>query len=181
METKIKPKKLSKLKPKERLFVETYFKTDFNGTESVKRVYGDYSEGFSRVKAHRLLTKSNVAQAVETKRQTLKEALEEQGINPKKLAEKIDNLLEAETPIYKNNNATKTVELVGYAPDYTAIDKGLKHATNIYGIEDLDTKPKSNTTYNFIFNEQTQAEIRQIEDKIKQRLINGDSGLPTKT
>lgn len=39
--------------------------------------------------------------------------------------------------------------------------------------EDENEKPKINTTYNFIFNAETQKEIKEMESKIKERLING--------
>ena len=85
----------------------------------------------------------------------LREALVAQGINPQKIASKIDELLEASD---KDGNS-----------DFTAIDKGLKHATAIYGITE-QPKPPQNSTYNFIFSTETQAEIKEIEDKIKAKL-----------
>lgn len=85
----------------------------------------------------------------------LKEALIKQGINPEKIAEKINILLEA-------TDDSK--------PDYTAIDKGLKHATAIYGITDAP-KPSQANTYNFIFNPEVQKGVREIEEKIKTLLI----------
>lgn len=87
----------------------------------------------------------------------LKQALINKGINPEKIAEKIDILLNATDE--KGNK------------DYTAIDKGLKHATSIYGIVDPTEKPKIQNTYNFIFQPENQADIKLLEDKIKARLI----------
>lgn len=147
-----KTAKLPKLKPKERLFVATYFKTDFNGTESVKKVYQVEDDGYARLKAHRLITKDNVAQAIDIGRETLKSALIDEGVTPKKIAVTINKLLDAD--------------------DYNANDKGLKYSTNIYGIEDPDDKPKSDVTYNFIFNAETQEKIKKMEAEIKQQLIN---------
>lgn len=84
----------------------------------------------------------------------LLEALKNQGINPAKIASKIDYLLNAD--------------------DYNAVDKGLKHATAIYGV--IDEKPKGTTnTYNFLFSPEVQNEIRNIDNIIKQRLINHES------
>ncbi len=83
----------------------------------------------------------------------LLEALKNQGINPAKIASKIDYLLNAE--------------------DYNAVDKGLKHATAIYGV--VDDKPKGTTnTYNFLFSEETQAKIKAIDSIIKQSLIHNE-------
>lgn len=81
----------------------------------------------------------------------LLEALKNQGINPAKIASKIDYLLNAD--------------------DYNAVDKGLKHATAIYGV--IDEKPKGTTnTYNFLFSQETQERIREIDSIIKAKLIN---------
>lgn len=87
----------------------------------------------------------------------LKKALEAEGINPHKIAEKINVLLNA-------------VDKEGTS-DYTAIDKGLKHATAIYGITDEAPKTNSANTYNFIFSPQVQSEVKAMEDKIKAMLI----------
>ena len=86
----------------------------------------------------------------------LREALIAQGINPQKIAEKIEVLLDA-----KN----------GEKDDYTAIDKGLKHATAIFGITEDKPQEGSRNTYNFIFAPQTQEKIRQMDNEIKNLLI----------
>lgn len=88
----------------------------------------------------------------------LREALVEQGINPTKIAEKINVLLDATTG--ENEK-----------PDVNAIDKGLKHATAIYGIVDDKPKNTGGNTYNFIFSDETKAEVKKIEDVIKAKLI----------
>jgi len=112
-----------------------------------------YSKGVSETPSMVLSTPGFQQALAET---GLRQALENQGINPKKIAEKINVLLEA-----KNEDKD----------DYTAIDKGLKHATAIYGITDVD-KPKSNTgnTYNFIFSAEVQDRIRTVEAEIKSLL-----------
>ena len=79
--------------------------------------------------------------------------------------------MEASKPIFKNDNSTGEIEQVGEEIDYTAIDKGLKHATNIYGIEDLD-KPKSTNVYNFIFNEQFREKVKPLEDALIEQFKN---------
>lgn len=86
----------------------------------------------------------------------LREALIAQGINPQRIAEKVDVLLNA-----KN----------GEKDDYTAIDKGLKHATAIYGITEDKPQEGGRNTYNFIFAPQTQEKIRQMDNEIKNLLI----------
>ncbi len=170
-------KKLPKLTKKQEGFVRDFVHTG-NGQEAALKNYdikGDDKENIARSIASENLTKLNVAVAVQIEQETLKSALKKQGVTPEKIAKKVDELLEAVTPIYKNNNETGEIELVGEKPDFQAIDKGLKHATTIYGVEDLDDKnPKLQTTYNFIFSPKTQAEIKAIEQKIKDRLINPD-------
>lgn len=85
----------------------------------------------------------------------LRTALVKAGINSDKIAEKIGILLEG-----KN----------GEHDDYNAIDKGLKHATAIYGItEDKEDKPKGNI-YNFFMNEAAQQKVRDVEVDIKKIL-----------
>ena len=67
--------------------------------------------------------------------------------------------------IFKNNNETGEVELVGEAPDFQAIDKGITHAVKIRGdYADEPVKDKSGNTYNFLFSADTQADIKAIEE-----------------
>lgn len=152
-----------RLKPKEKEFVKALVhKNNENGTETVKEVFGIENDNYARLKAHRLITKDNISQAIEVEKETLKSALEKKGITPEKIADKINVLLDAE-------------DIETGKKDYTAIDKGLKHAKEIYGVESGEDKPKTQTTYNFIFNAETQREIKDIEEKIKARLINNEN------
>lgn len=146
-------KKIPKLTKKQAGFVEDYVNTG-NGTQAALKNYDIESDKPERVAAAiatENLTKPDVALAIEIKQETLKSALQKQGVTPEKIARKVDQLLESE--------------------DTNAIDKGLKHATNIYGVEDLDTKPKSANTYNFIFSAETQEKVKKIEEEIKSQLI----------
>ncbi len=88
----------------------------------------------------------------------LRKALENAGINSQKIADKINVLLDA-------NN--------GDNPDYNAIDKGLKHATAIYGID--PDKPKEGNTYNFILNPIFKEQIKPLEEALKQQFRNAQS------
>ncbi len=101
----------------------------------------------------------------------LRKALEEEGINSKKIAEKINVLLEASKPIFKNNNSTGEIEQVGEEIDYTAVDKGLKHATAIYGITDPE-KPKEANVYNFFFEPTFQKNIKNYDENFKNQILN---------
>ncbi len=161
-----------RLKPKEREFVKTLVhKNNENGTQTVQEVFAIEDPNYAGVKAHRMIRTDKISQAIEIEKETLKSALEKEGITPERIAKKINVLLNAKEPIYKNNNESGEIEHVGDKIDFTAVDKGLKHAKDIYGVEDLDSKPKGNTTYNYIFNAETQADIKLMEEKIKARLI----------
>lgn len=87
-------------------------------------------------------------------------ALRKQGINPKKIASKIDVLLEA-----KKKNMEGDLET-----DFTAVDKGLKHATTIYGLVEEKPATGNKNTYNFIFSPEVQTKVRDINEDIKKLL-----------
>jgi len=151
-------KKTPKLRVGEKKFARKYIENNGNGSKTVKEVFGITHDGYARVKAHDLLTNPNVQQEIAKVQLTLKEALEKEGITPEYLAKKVNVLL---TATDKDGNQ-----------DFTAVDKGLKHATNIYGIEDVGEKQKSsNTTYNFIFSPEVQENIKHMEVKIKEQLL----------
>lgn len=146
--------KKPKLTRKQAGFVRDYV-ANGNGTQAIIKNYNITSRGkgdyVARVMASRNLKKPNVAIAIQIELETLRSALIKQGVTPQKIARKVDQLLES--------------------ADDNSVDKGLRHATAIYGIEGLD-KPKANNVYNFIFNAEAQAEIKAIEEKIKQRLTH---------
>ena len=158
MEQTIQSKKLPKLTKKQRGFVKDYVMYE-NGTKAVMNNYDVKDNIVAKSIATENLTKPYIIEAIEIKRKTLKEALIEQGIDEKKIAQKINVLLSAKDE--KANN------------DYTAIDKGLKHATAIYGVEQ-EPKQNNKITYNFIFNTETQNQIKLINDTIKAKLISNE-------
>lgn len=148
MEKILKKPKLTK---KQRGFVEDYA-LDENGTKAALKNYNTTNEHTAAVIASENLTKPEIVAAIEIHKETLKSALEKQGVTPAKIALKVDELLNNEDP--------------------NAIDKGLKHAKDIYGVADLDDKPKGTTTYNQIFNIEIQKDIKEIEARIKDKLLN---------
>jgi phage terminase small subunit len=159
-------KKLPKLTKKQRIFVKEYIKEE-NGQKAALKAYNIDSkhgtkdpENVARAIASQNLIKLNVKQAIEIQQKSLKEALLAEGITPEYLAGKVNVLLQA-----KN----------GDNPDVNAIDKGLKHATNIYGIENIEDKPKVNNTYNFIFSEEVQQQVRIANEIIKAKLIKNEN------
>jgi hypothetical protein len=105
------------------------------------------------------LGKPRIQAAILEAQKTLKEALVESGITPEYIAGKVNVLLNATT---KEGDE-----------DYTAIDKGLKHATLIYGVKETEPPLTQNqTNYNFIFNQEAQKKIHLIEDELKLILTN---------
>ncbi len=148
-ETLKQPKKLTK---KRQGFVKDYVLNGENGQEAAKANFDVSNDNSARAVASELLTIPNVIEAIEVERETLKSALEKEGVTPSKVAKKINALLDSE--------------------DEHIVDKGLKHATSIYGLEDDKEKPKGNTSYTFVFNEQTQEKIKAIEAEIKHNLLN---------
>lgn len=153
----LKPKKKEKkLSKQDLIFVEKVVKEN-NLTKAAQESYKMSNPRSAAVKAQRMLTNDNVVEAIEVKRQSLKEALISEGITEKYLAQKVNVLLTA-----TNEKGQE---------DYTAIDKGLKHATNIYGVVEAP-KSEGGNTYNFLFSPETQADIKALEDKIKARLLN---------
>jgi len=158
-----KPKKLPKLTKKQRGFVKDYVLSG-NGQESALNNYnieGKDKENIARAIASENLTKPNVVKAIEIKTETLKSALEKKGITPDKIADKINVLLDAE-------------DLETGKKDYTAIDKGLKHAKDIYGVEDSE-KPKDANIYNFFFEPKFQQNIRNFDENLKNLILNKDA------
>lgn len=148
MEEKKTPKK--KLSKSDKKFVVKFVETG-NATKAVQESYGIKDSNVAANKGSRLLRKANIEGEIEVERISLKQALINEGITPNYIASKVNTLLKNKDP--------------------NAIDKGLKHTMNVYGITDTDDKPKISNTYNFIFNADTQKEIKEMEDKIKNRLI----------
>lgn len=175
-EINTKPKK-RKLTKKQRGFVKDYA-IEENGTKAALNHY-DIKGKDKRVIAANVatenLSKPYIVEAIENERMTLKQALIKQGITENRIAEKVDVLLNAQKKTFRNNVTTGEIEEVGVEPDYTAIDKGLKHATVIYGITPEGTSKSSNITYNFLFSADTQQKINAINQEIKAKLINNES------
>lgn len=143
-------KKLPKLTKKQKGFVDDYVISG-NASESIKKNYNVTTDLTARTMGSENITKPNVALAIEIKQTSLREALINQGVTPEKIAKKVDSLLESK--------------------DHNAVDKGLKHATTIYGVADESNNPKQTNTYNFIFSPENQKDIKEIEERIKERLI----------
>lgn len=146
-----KEKKLPKLTKRRKGFVKDYVETG-NGAEAARRNFNVSNDNSARAVASELLTFPNVAQAIEIEEKSLRQALEEQGVTKQKIALKVNELLDNKDP--------------------NAIDKGLKHALAINGVTPDEEKPKGNTTYNILFSAETQADIREIENRIKTKLLN---------
>lgn len=147
-----KPKKLTK---KQRGFVNDYV-LDEHGTKAALNNYDTDKPEVANAIAVENLQKPLIIEAIEVKRKSLKQALVDAGINEDYLAQKVNVLLTA------TDEKGKT--------DFTAVDKGLKHALAINGVTPEEDRPKGNT-YNILFNTQVQADIKKIDDVIKAQLI----------
>jgi len=156
--TTIQPKKLQPLTKQDKDFVEKVVITG-KLTQSAQEAYKLDNQRYAGVKAQRMIAKDNIINAIEVKRETLKSALELKGITPEKIADKINVLLDA--TVGENEK-----------PDVNAIDKGLKHAKEIYGVEDSE-KPKENI-YNFFFEPKFQQNIRSYDENLKNLILNKD-------
>jgi hypothetical protein len=176
MET-IQPKvKKVKLTKKQKGFVKD-FAIDENGTKAALNHYdieGKQPEKIAAAIASENLTKPNIVDAIEQEKVNLKQSLLDEGINGKRIAEKINVLLNAEKKTFRNNVTTGEVEEVATETDYAAVDKGLKHATAIFGITPEGQTHQNNVTYNFLFSPETQNKIREINEVIKAKLINNE-------
>jgi len=160
-------KKLPKLTKKMRGFVNDYVLEE-NGVKASLNNYNIGSKGGKMTEENKInianaiavenLQKPIIQEAIEVKRKSLKEALVEEGIDEKYIAQKVNILLKAVTE-------------KGMI-DYTAVDKGLKHAKEIYGVEDSD-KPKENV-YNFFFDPKFQQNIKNYDQHLKEQILNKD-------
>ena len=121
-----------------------------------------YGFGFSN-SPHRVLQSEGFQDAL--KESGLLGALKKQGINPARIAKKIDVLLDAKRKTIRDGTEFEE-------DDYQAIDKGIKHATSIYGIVDDKDRAGVKNTYNFIFSPEVQDRVRVINDDIKNLLTN---------
>lgn len=167
-------KKLSlaaqKAKPRDLEFAQAYAKNGRNGRAAMLEVDPTLTPKTAAVYASDTLKKVEVVALVEETELSLKEALINAGVTPTKIADKVNTLLEAEKKIFRNNLKTGQIEEVGSEPHYEAIDKGLKHATAIHGVQDFGSAPSLNT-YNFFINPVTRKKIEEVEDDIKQSLF----------
>lgn len=148
-----KPRKLTK---KQRIFVAEYAKSE-NSAQAVMKAYDVKDNVVAANIGSENLGKPYIIEAIDVKRKSLKQALIDRGIDENYIAERVEVLLDA-----KDENGRK---------DYATIDKGLKHATTIYGVTDNDGNPTQRNTYNFLFADGTREEIKEIEEKIKARLL----------
>lgn len=148
--------KLPKLTKKREGFVRDFVETG-NATEAVLRNFDVQKRTTATVIGSQLLTVPEIATAVELGKQSLREALEEEGVTAKRIAGKINELLDAK---------------IGDEPNYQAIDKGIAHAVKIRGdyTEEPPKTPSANT-YNFIFSAEVQQSVKNLDATIKELLI----------
>lgn len=176
METTQPKVKKVKLTKKQKGFVKD-FAIDENGTKAALNHYdikGKNKEHIAASIASQNLTKLDIVDAIEQEKVNLKQSLLDEGINGKRIAEKINVLLNAEKKTFRNNVTTGEIEEIGCETDYAAVDKGLKHATVIFGITPEGPTAQNNITYNFLFSPETQNKIKEINEVIKAKLISNE-------
>ena len=150
-------KKNKKLKPKEKEFAKKYVANNKNGTKTVKEVYGIKDDKYASVKSARLIGNDSIKDVIVKEELSLKRALIKQGITPEKIADKISTLLHG---VDKEGNE-----------DYTAINNGLKHAKDIYGVEDPDSNKVVSNTYQFFHNPTFQQNLQGYDQNFKEQVI----------
>jgi len=144
-------KKPVKLRKAARGFVRDYVETE-NATEAAARNYNVKDRRVAQVIGAENLSKPIILSAIEEERQTLKGALEAAGVTPDFLAKKVKQLLTDKK-------------------DYQAVDKGLTHATRIYGVTDDAKKNLTGNTYNILFAAETQETVKAFEEKLKEKML----------
>lgn len=158
MATKTKQKKPRRLSKKREGFVKDFVETG-NATEAAVRNFNVKDRKVAQAVGSEVLSSPIVQEAVEARKETLREALERKGVTSEKIADTVSDLLEATDP---DGN-----------PDYKARDKGVVHATRIRG-DVTDTPPvtPTNNTYNFLkITVEDQRDIKSIEARLKEKLI----------
>lgn len=164
---------MPKLTRKQAKFVEEYVQTG-NGTQAALKAYeieSDNNDNVASSIATENLRKPDVAQAIEIKQKTMREAFGDEGVTTVKIAKKVAEFLEA-----------KRMTLFGQVPDYKTQLEGAKIAANVYGIQDQQPQFQANTnSYTFIFSGDTQEKIKAIEAEIKAKLLNKNVQSPTQT
>ncbi len=143
------------LSKKQRIFVAEYVKNE-HGTNAALKAYDTKDPRVANSIATENLSKPAITQAIEKKRKSLKQALIDKGIDEDYLAGKVEVLLTA------TDSEGNT--------DYTAVDKGLKHAASFHGVVSPDEGAKTQNIYNFVFSEAGRARISEVEDEIKAAL-----------
>lgn len=147
------------LNPKWAKFIEAYLDS---GNAYRSAIQAGFSEEYAKVITSRYPEKV---------RNSLKDALEHKGIDSAKIASKINELLEAKTVITKNNVTTGEVEIIREQPDYTAIDKGIRHAIQVRGDYAPEKHQNTNVNINGTLSDEA---IRIAEEELKRRKLKHD-------
>lgn len=153
--------KKPRLTKKEKGFVKDYLETG-NGTQSALKNYDTEDENTAAVIASENLRKPKIAALIEEK------------LPDEELFQIHREGLYASREVWKNNNETKQIEHVSDEPDYAVRHKYLDSAYKLKGKYSPEPEPTggNKTTYNFIFSKEVQADVKELEGRIKQKLIN---------
>lgn len=162
--------KTKTLSPKDEAFAKEYARNGRNGRQAMLVADPSLKPKTAAVYASDKLKNVEVLSLVEEEERTLKQALLDAGVGPTKIATRVNTLLDAEKTIYRNNIKTGKIEEVGTEPHYDAIDKGLKHATAIFGVVNPEVRT-GNQVYNFFINPDLRKKVDDVEAEIKQSLF----------
>lgn len=144
-----------KLTKKERLFVREYAKHE-NGTQAALKVYDVKNSEVAKVVASQNLTKPPIQEAVK--------------LEIKRLADRIPDDLIEEKHLALLNKLDDKGDI-----DTQAVSKGLEMAYKVKGSyktdDDGNTASKPKNIYNFFFNKEAQDEVKSLEERIKNALV----------
>lgn len=140
------------LKPKEKAFVKEYISNGNNSKRAAMKVLPHIKEDSANVMGHRLL-------------RSVKEKNVFDEYLPEDLLAKIHREgLEAGHKIFKNNNATKQVEEVGFEPDYATRHRYLDSAYKLKGSYAPEKSVNVNVNADIIPTERLKALADKIRD-----------------
>ena len=144
---------MAKLKPKEKEFARKLIENNEVAGLTVREVYGIKDKNYARVKGHRLITNDNVSQEIEKVRESIADRIPD------------DLLVEKHLELLNKRDLDDS-------PDTQAVGKGLEMAYKIKKLYGDDEKPqtKSGNTYNIFFSKEIQDSVKELEDRIKEKL-----------
>lgn len=154
--------KLPKLTKKQRGFVKDYVISE-NGTQAAKKNYNVGNDLTAAVIASENLNKPYIAEAIENLKKSIADGIPDDLLLQKHL-EGLDATSVRFTP------EGEQIDVDDYAIRHKYIESAYK-LKKLIGGDETPVKPAIGNTYNFIFSAEAQEEIKAMEAKIKERLL----------